>query len=133
MSGVFQDVTIEWEGVKYTIPSDRMFGAIMVIENHVTLLELHRMANAGAAFKMTQIASAYQALLEYAGAKELDAEHVYKGMYSGEHIQANVMSSITSLLHLMVPPRQVVPDSGEHKRRKTSDAGRSSRKRTRRQ
>lgn len=131
---VFRDVTIEWEGVPYVIPSDGMFGAIMSIEQHITLIELHRMANKSAAFRMSQVAAGYHALLEYAGAKNLTVEEVYAGMFRGDHVQANILQSVMSLLQLMVPPRDPneVP-SGEASRRKDLNADRSSRKHTKRQ
>lgn len=111
---IFKPITITWEDEEYTIAPDKVFGAIYVVEQHLTLAEIHNMYQNRAAFRMTQLASAYCALLTYAGVQNLTPELVYVGMFGDAGAQSQVMQSILILLNLMIPPKKLAaPSSGE--------------------
>lgn len=99
--GVFQPIKLEWKGEPFTVPADRVMGAIAVIEDVVTLKEIYE-AGAKGKVKLSRIASAYGALLRYAGAKVEDDE-VYEGMFAVDSGKA-AAAAVTSLLSMMVPP-----------------------------
>lgn len=99
----FSDIKMVWEGVEYTIPSTKIFGAIIRVEKVITLGELHKMGTTGN-YALSKLAQAYAELLTYAGATEVDAEKVYIGMFSkGQHEMSVIKTSVYSLLLLMVP------------------------------
>lgn len=109
--GAFDDVELEWAGKTYTIPANKVMGAIARIEDVMTLGELiSYMERETAPFG--KIAAAYGAVLRYAGCKVSD-EDVYSGIFAAAtpgEVQSLVITSLTTLLAMMMP-RQ--PDSAE--------------------
>lgn len=99
--GVFQDIKLEWNGEAFTVPSNRVMGAIAIIEEHVTLKELYESVGRGTA-KLSKLASAYGGVLRYAGAKVQD-EDVYAGMFDSKAAE-NVSAAVAGLLSMMIPP-----------------------------
>lgn len=97
----FEDVTLEWKGLKLTIPSNRVMGAICRIEDHVTMTELRDHTLRGS-LPMAKIASAYASILRYAGATQVQDEDVYQAMF-GKNAEAIALDAVTNLLSLMVP------------------------------
>lgn len=106
-------------------------GAIARIEDVLTLKEIHDAASMRGTVKLARVASAYGAVLRYAGAKVTD-EEIYSGMFGGEGAgQQRITESLTTLLAMMIPPsRTPVTQSGNGSRRESSAARPSSSKRT---
>jgi hypothetical protein len=102
MSSAFDDITIEWKGRSYTIPSRNMMRAIALIEDHVTMPELQRYGERSTA-PVSRLSSAFAAVLRFAGAPGVKDEHVYEAMFSGGDDAAAVATSVQVLLAMMVP------------------------------
>jgi hypothetical protein len=100
--GIFQEVELSWNGEAVTIPADKVMGAIAVIEEHITFLELVAMSQAGTP-KMTVIAQCYGAVLRYAGLNVSD-EECYAGMFASGAAQAECIAAVQTLLVMCVPP-----------------------------
>lgn len=99
---MFQPVELVWKDQTYTIPANKVLGAIASVESIITLGELQAFAIKRAA-PLAKMSMAYGALLRYAGAAVTDAdvaEHVFTG---GD--QGKVIDAIGNLLLLMIPPR----------------------------
>lgn len=110
MARAFNDVTLEWKGSKYTIPSDQMMEAINRIEDHVSLETLHVRDGEKPSWKRGKIAQAYAAVLNFAGAK-VTPEEVYAGMFEkGASNAAGV--AVQSLILLMVPNSLIEEEEG---------------------
>lgn len=110
MAAVFEDIRLEWGGEEFVIPSDRVMGAIMRVEEHVTLAELHEDAAKRRTVRMGRLASAYGSLLRYAGARVSDDE-VYAGMFSGAEKSEATMTAMQGLMMMMVPPSAMTASS----------------------
>lgn len=108
---LFEEVTLRFDHgdgpVDYPIPPEKIFGAISVIEDHVTLKELADGVSRTGNISMTRIARAYAAVLEYAGAKGVTNEQVYVAMFNKGIGQAAVVSAVNGLLGLMIPPAAI--------------------------
>jgi hypothetical protein len=101
-------VVLEWKGDKYTIPSNRVMGAIARVEQVITFYEMCRMTSTRGAPAMTRVAAAYASLLRYAGASA-DDEEIYQDLFTvvdEDRPQQNVFHAINTLMMLMVPPNQ---------------------------
>lgn len=115
---IFEEVTLNWGGKDYRIEPSRVMGAIAKVEEVITLKELGEFAMKGDA-PMARLAMAFGNVLRYAGAKIGDDE-VYAGLFDPEQ-GGSVMSSISVLLSMMVPPttmrspgkNQAVPTGGK--------------------
>lgn len=104
----FQSVTLEWEGKRYTIPADKMFGAIGAIEEHYTLAELSRDSSQRDTVRLKKLCSAYAALLTYAAAGTLTVtgEEIFnKAFLPKSTVPSNVVyDAVQMLLVIMTPP-----------------------------
>jgi hypothetical protein len=98
---MFDPYEITWRGATYTIPANRLLGAIAAAEEVITLAELAAAMQKNAP-PLTRIARAYAAVLRYAGAKATDDE-VYVGMFNDAG--ADVVAAVAGLLQLMMPPQ----------------------------
>jgi len=98
---VFDDVTFEWDGKPYTIPANKLLGAIARVENVVTIGELLETQTTRGTVKMAVLARAFGELLRYAGCKVTDDE-VYLGMFGGNSGAAQ--AALMAVIGLMVPP-----------------------------
>lgn len=105
MGGVFEPITLNWEGTDHTIPSDKIMGLIMRIERVVTLKELLEASGSGH-MPMARISSAYGEALRYAGASVTD-EQVYAGMFAKASALTAMQTAIVTLLGMMVPPSAI--------------------------
>ncbi len=104
-SKFFDDIKLEWDGAEYTIPSSDVMGAIFQVEKHVTLKELAIYSKDPGSVRYGQLASAYQALLEYAGVK-ITIEDVYEKILDIQSSsKATMFRSVLALMALMVPPK----------------------------
>lgn len=101
MSGVFQDIELEWNDRIYTIKSNRVMGAIYRIEDIITLQEFQEYALKGTA-PIGKLCGAYGAVLRYAGAPIKD-EDVYDLMFRGDNAQEAILEAVLNLISLMLP------------------------------
>lgn len=107
MAGRFENISLTWDGAKVTIPGNRVLGAITRVEEVITLQELTQYANK-AVVPMGRIATAYGAVLRYAGV-EVDDDDVYVGLFKGQADTAVVLTAVNMLLLMMVPPEMRTP------------------------
>jgi hypothetical protein len=112
--GVFSDFKMSWDGVDYSIPKDRILGAIEIVEDVVTISQIHSMLADPETIKFRKVARAFGELLRYAGAKITD-EQVYEGLFSRDKEKtSSVMVSLFLLLKLMIPESAMqVPEKSE--------------------
>lgn len=124
---IFQDVTLEWNGEAFTVPSDRVLGAIAIVEEQITFPQLlAALANERA--PLVAISKAFAGVLRYAGANVSD-EDVYRGMFDGA-VQDQTVASINTLLVMMVPPDAMAKMEGGNAPGKTQATTRKSSKKT---
>lgn len=110
---VFQDVCIEWDGKKYTIPSDQVLKAIAIIEEHFTIQQLISNMSNSENIKLVKLTSCIGEVLRYAGADVSD-EKVYAGMFKEGEAREKVMQTIQVLVMMMLPPEKLaeIEDGG---------------------
>jgi hypothetical protein len=106
--GIFQDVTLVWNGDEFTIPGNRVLGAIAIVEEQITFMELTDALARGRP-PLLAIARAFAGVLRYAGASVSD-EQAYEGMFSGGNVQRQVIDAINTLLVMMVPSSALAAD-----------------------
>ena len=99
---VFQDVVFGFKGEEYTVKSNKIMRLIAMIEDIVTLGDL-----TSGNIKLSRLAEAYSACLNYAGA-ETEVETVYETLF-GSGSSGVVQESITTLMMLMLPPSSYQP------------------------
>jgi hypothetical protein len=99
---VFEAISVSWEGKEYTIPADRVMGAIVIIEDVFVFAELVEGVQTGK-LAMNKLARAYGGLLRYAGARVGD-EDVYGGMFRPGKLQDAIAKAINTLMVIMTPP-----------------------------
>jgi hypothetical protein len=109
--GIFEPVTLTWQGGEYTVPADRVLGLIASVEEHITLADLGRASTP----KLAQLSYAYAAALRYAGAR-VTADEVYAACF--RDTASTVQALITSLLIMMIPPSEL-----QERMEKTADPG----------
>jgi len=108
--GAFDDITLEWHGKEFTIPANRVLKAIACVEDVLTLNEL-AMYSERKAIPFAKIASAYGAVLRYAGARVTDDE-VYSGMLQSEDKGVTVTTALGGLMAMMMP-KEHKPGNGQ--------------------
>ena len=99
--GVFDDIRLNWQGTDYVIPANKVMGAIARIEDIITLTEIYE-ASQRRSVKFSRVASAYAAVLRYAGVQVSD-EQVYLGLFK-DNTAAVVNAALAGLLQMMLPP-----------------------------
>jgi len=104
--GTFDDIRLTWHGIDHVIPANKVMGAIARIEDIITLTEIYE-ASQKRSVKFSRVASAYGAVLRYAGAKVTD-EEVYLGMFEGQSAITAVQEALTGLMSMMIPPQAKV-------------------------
>mgnify|MGYP001583113600 CR=1 FL=1 len=124
----FEDIKLEWGGKKYTIHSNNVMRAIAIIENTVTIHELHAFAARGSA-PMAKLAIAYADVIKFAGG-DVTSTDVYASMFSGNN--ADVPNAVQGLLHMMLPPATSEAAKAGPSKKSQADAV-SSKKRTKQQ
>ena len=111
--GIFSDVRLEWGDQDFTIPAERVLGAIAVVEDVITLGDLA--GNSRGRLPLAKISMAYGALIRYAGGKVSD-EEIYTACFGerGKAIQKRASEMVFSLQVLMIPPEHLrAPPSGK--------------------
>jgi hypothetical protein len=132
---VFNPIELEWNGDKFVIPSDRVFGAIARVESveiegaGATIPELVRVSQRRGTVKTTVLAAAFGELLRYAGA-DVTNDEVLRGMFVAD-TAISAQDALLTLMTLMIPPDAVEP-RGVKSPKKARPAARtaSSRKRS---
>lgn len=144
MSEIFNQVTFSWKGRDFTIPPNRIMGAIASVEEVMTLQEMAASTQTGKV-KTARIAIAYAQVLRYAGARGVDSQgnsieatddEVYAAMFSVEG-QSRAMVALQTLLLMMVP-KDLIPTSSKEEvqakgKAKPAAASSSSKRPTKRQ
>lgn len=127
MSGVFEPVTLTWDGRDYTIAADQVMRCIAAVEEVITLGELNEFSIKGQC-PLARVAQAFGVVLRFAGCQVRD-DVVYAGMFSKGGGNA-ARDAVQTLLLMMVPPSTYrgVPTS---KKGAPASAASSSRRRTR--
>jgi hypothetical protein len=137
--GAFDDISLDWDGKTYTIPANKVLGAIARIEDVMTLGELLAYVERETA-PFGKIAAAYGAVLRYAGCK-VSNEDVYTGIFAAATpaaVQTVVISSLTTLLAMMMPKQvgataKESPQGNRRARRAAAAGAGSSKKPTKQQ
>lgn len=124
MSGKFEPITLTWKGRNYIVQPKQILGAIMRIEDTVTLTEMYSYFQRGGA-PIAKLAKAYADVLVYAGvpkADDLEME-VYTSMFDeGSDRQKQASEAVIAILGMMVPPEHMQQQG------KRQPAGNSARK-----
>lgn len=137
--GAFDDIALDWDGKTYTIPANKVMGAIARIEDVMTLGELLAYVERETA-PFGKISAAYAAVLRYAGCRVTD-DDVYAGIFAADkkpaEVQTIVITSLTTLLAMMMPKQPATADKeslpGNRRSRRAAAAGNASSKRPTRQ
>lgn len=112
---IFKEVTLTWAGEDFTVNPDDVLMLIATVEDIVSVDMLY---NGGAKLPRAKLAMAYAAALTFAGAKGVDAETIYKAMFTKADAMTVTENAVMGLLKMMLPP-------DEHK---TDDAGEAPKK-----
>jgi hypothetical protein len=124
---LFDDIKLEWAGKAYTVPANRVLGAIARIEEVVTIKDLAHCA-ATQSLPVAKLSMAYGSLLRYAGAEVTD-EEIYAGMFGNVTDATRTAQAIGGLLAMMIPKNAIKTSGGGSGNVKPTAA--SSRKRSR--
>ena len=98
---IFQPIQLSWHSRDFTIPAERVLGAIAVVEEVATFPEIVQMINRNP--NMSKVARAYGELLRYAGARVEDDE-VYEGLFKPGTTHAQVILALKTMAAMMMPP-----------------------------
>jgi hypothetical protein len=99
---IFKNIIFVWQDKEYTVKANEVMQLIAKIEDIISLQELTNSP------KLSRISEAYTVALSHAGC-EATIEEVYCSLFQSEG--ANVQTSITSLVMLMLPPDTYNPEN----------------------
>ena len=116
---IFQPIKLSWKGKAFTVPAERVLGAIASIEEVATFPEIIRMINGTP--NMSKIARAYGAVLRYAGAV-VDDEEVYEGMFQPGSTHMEVLTALNAMVTMMMPPSAITGATSEGNLRRAKKA-----------
>lgn len=102
MSSAFEDVTLNWKGRDYLIPARNMLRAVAIIEDHVTMPELQKFSERGAA-PLARLSGAFAGVLKFAGCPDVNADAVYSAMFDGDNQASAIASAVNTLMAMMLP------------------------------
>lgn len=100
---IFEDITLGFNGEEYTVKHTEVMKLIAVIEDIITLQEL----TSGTNPKLSKIAEAYAAALNFAGAK-VGWDEVYASLFS-EGAAERIPQVLSALVMMMLPPDSYRP------------------------
>lgn len=112
MGSIFEEFGITWQGVEYVVPPEKVMGLIEVVEDVITIEELH----AQSGLKRSKLSKAFAAIINYAGGK-VTQEDVYNSLFLSDH-GASLTNIIQSLLILMIPPEHLQTEKPKKPARK---------------
>lgn len=98
---MFKPVEFSWKGQTKTIPANEVLAVIAAVEECVTFFDL-----ASQNKKFAKVARGYSEALRMAGFN-CTAEEVYSAMMGGDD---DGRAAITSLIGLMIPPKEVLDE-----------------------
>lgn len=128
MKNVFKEIKLAWHDKEYTIASDKVMGAIAVIEEHFSFIDLiSKLSNQQ--IPLAKLSIAFADLLKYAGANNVTADEVYAGMFVSGN-QEVVINAIQTLIFMMIPPSAIdkLPNDAKKKILQTDTKKRTSRR-----
>ena len=102
---IFQPIRLCWHGKDFTIPAERVLGAIAGVEEVMTFPDIVLMGSGGRP-NMSKVARAYGVLLRYAGAHVGDDE-VYEGLFEPGTNHAQVLAALNTMVVIMTPPSTI--------------------------
>lgn len=107
---IFESRTLSWRGKDYSIPANKIFRAIAVVEEHVSRQQLiDAIIHENTPY--TKIASAWAAALRYAGCASVTPDQTYEAL--SEKIESEgvldqpLVKATLDLLGLMLLPKQM--------------------------
>jgi hypothetical protein len=127
---MFESIAITWGGQEYVIAPNRVLGAIGIVEEQITLVELSKYVAARQVPAVSKVAKAYAGMLQYCNAK-VTADEVYLWMISDPSELAHLTSCLNTILAMMLPDSATRGATSETAR-PIPAVVKSSRKRTRR-
>ncbi len=114
---IFKEVSLIWKGEEYIVSPDNVMGLIEVIEDVITLDELH----SGSGIKRSKISKAFATALRYAAQNSkprkscnVTQQDIYESLFSVEE-GGQISSIINTLLFMMVPPKHLQDNSQDAK------------------
>lgn len=113
MSNGFPSVTIEFDGEAYEVSSDRVWGLINAIEQHVTFAGLARRMQQGDVSR-TAVCSALASALSYASTKKFTPESISEKLLLTDLVDQ--ASSLLSILSIPESPKAEEAPSSPGKR-----------------
>jgi hypothetical protein len=126
---IFNPIELSWGGKDYKVPANRVLEAVCVCEEEVTLHELAQYAQRETA-PAGRLAKAYGAVLRYAGCQVTNDE-VFSAMFRQSSADRINLSIQTLLMAMM--PKDMLVEKASSRGNVSGVAGKSSKKRTRRQ
>jgi hypothetical protein len=108
---MFDPIKLRWNDQSYVVAPDRVMGAIASVEDVVTMEELGRYLKKRT-MPFGKLAMAYGSLLRYAGARVTD-EEVYLGMFGGGDTTQAMLTAMTTLLAMLLPPGALATADGK--------------------
>ena len=107
--GVFESVTLTWQGKDYQVPPNRLLRLIAAVEDKITLSQIVEMAARGQ-MKFALVAEAYAAALRVAGVKPVGPDdlfglEVHAALFEGKEAITRWTETVDKLVRLMTPPQ----------------------------
>lgn len=129
---IFEDIELEWDGNKKTVPADHVMRMLAKVEDQLTLHELHQFRQRGTA-PLVRVCMAYGAALRYAGFPVTEDE-VYHRVITASSVDEGqqAMGMVEALQAMMIPPADLNVAKGPTKSGKSKAVNSSSRKPTKR-
>ena len=127
---LFEDITLEWDGKKKTVPANDVMRMLAKVEDHLTLGELHQFRQRGTA-PLIRCCMAYAAALQHAGF-DVTSDAVYNRIItaSGPEQGQQALAIVESLQTMMIPPANLNVKKGAAQKGKSRAANSSSKRRT---
>lgn len=98
---IFEEFGITWNGEELVVPSDKVMGLVEVVEDIVTIEELHNKTG----IKRAKMARAFASIINYAGGRATQEQVYNKFFEDGAQVQIQVI--IERILFLMIPPEHL--------------------------
>lgn len=97
---IFKEFAVTWKGTEYVVAPDKVMGLVEVVEDVITMEELH-----SAGIKRAKVSRAFQSILKYSGCNATH-EEVYNTFFAaGAGVE--ITNIVHSILLLMIPPEHL--------------------------